>query len=95
MNNINIISNLNTIDVQKENKISQCFFYLQNSLNNNNMNLNLINQDKNYVFIQITNRINNKKSSIIDILIKDLLNIDKFFIKNLIKEVFNNEIYKI
>ena len=88
MNNINIISNLNTIDLQKENKISQCFFYLQNSLNNNNMNLNLINQDKNYVFIQITNRINNKKSSIIDILIKDLLNIDKFFIKNLIKEVF-------
>ena len=87
MNNINIISNLNTIDLQKENKISQCFFYLQNSLNNNNMNLNLINQDKNYVFIQITNRINNKKSSIIDILIKDLLNIDKFFIKNLIKEV--------
>jgi len=93
MNNINIISNLNTIDLQKENKISQCFFYLQNSLNNNNMNLNLINQDKNYVFIQITNRINNKKSSIIDILIKDLLNIDKFFIKNLIKEVFNQLFY--
>lgn len=84
MNKINLISNLNTIDLKKENSLTIAFYKLTHTLKNSGFHIELINQDENYIFFKVLNLINGYLSSVIDLTNNELLNfssIDDYTLK--------------